>query len=224
MIGIAPARVAQMLGPGIRPPVHLVVDLGHDDPGVDAVRADEDGDALRPARGRRRWPGPRRGRARRGNRASGTATIPATIRSSQIDRPPPPRTPPRHGLVLARRARRQKERDARPSRPDVPGRDRRLPPAAGCCRRHLPAPPEGAPIVLALGKAAGEMAQVAEAHYRGKAIGRRRRAARRRRRSCERIELLHAGHPVPDEASVAAAERLLALAGAPGRTISSSSC
>ena len=28
----------------------------------------------------------------------------------------------------------------------------------------------------------------------------------------ERIELLHAGHPIPDEASVAAAERLLALA------------
>ena len=36
-----------MRGLRVEPPVHILVDLGHDDPGVDAVRAHEDGDALR---------------------------------------------------------------------------------------------------------------------------------------------------------------------------------
>jgi len=66
------------------------------------------------------------------------------------------------------------------------------------------------PIVLALGKAAGAMARVAEQHYpgaRGVAIVPHGVEA-----DLRRIELLHAGHPVPDEASLAAAERLLAQA------------
>ena len=80
-------------------------------------------------------------------------------------------------------------------------------------RKVLPAhlPDVGRPLVLALGKAAGEMAKVAEAHYpdaTGIAIVPHGVEAR-----LERIALLHAGHPIPDAASVAAAERLLAARG-----------
>jgi len=70
------------------------------------------------------------------------------------------------------------------------------------------------PIVLAIGKAAGAMAEVAEAHYSslsGLAVVPHGTGA-----ALESIELLHAGHPIPDEASAAAAERLLALAGGEG--------
>jgi hydroxypyruvate reductase len=73
---------------------------------------------------------------------------------------------------------------------------------------HLPGVDR--PIVLALGKAAGEMAKIAEQHYpdaRGVAIVPHGIEA-----DLRRIDLLHAGHPVPDLASVAAAERLLAEA------------
>jgi glycerate 2-kinase len=76
---------------------------------------------------------------------------------------------------------------------------------------HLPEAGLGRTIVLAIGKAAGEMAMVAEAHCRdatGVAVVPHGTEA-----DLRRIELLHAGHPVPDQASVAAAERLLALAG-----------
>ncbi|HVQ08045.1 MAG TPA: DUF4147 domain-containing protein [Allosphingosinicella sp.] len=80
---------------------------------------------------------------------------------------------------------------------------------------HLPAAADGDMIVLALGKAAGEMAAVAEARYgekaRGLAVVPHGVAA-----PLKRIALIRAGHPVPDAASVAAAERLLALAGAAG--------
>jgi len=67
------------------------------------------------------------------------------------------------------------------------------------------------PIVLAIGKAAGEMAAVAEAHYpdlTGLAVVPHGIAA-----ALRSIELAPAGHPIPDEASVVAAERLLELAG-----------
>lgn len=81
---------------------------------------------------------------------------------------------------------------------------------------HLPAePPRGRTLVLALGKAAAAMAGVAEARLAGPVegvavvphgvVGR-----------LERIELLRAAHPLPDSRSVAAADRLLALAGAAG--------
>ncbi|HTU09771.1 MAG TPA: DUF4147 domain-containing protein [Allosphingosinicella sp.] len=81
--------------------------------------------------------------------------------------------------------------------------------------RHLPA--ERPRVVLAIGKAAGAMARVAEAHYpevAGLAVVPHGWAAELRS-----IELLHAGHPVPDEASVRAAERLLVLAGAGGALV-----
>lgn len=79
--------------------------------------------------------------------------------------------------------------------------------------RHLPAPPLGLAIVLALGKAAVPMAMSVEAQWAGAlcglAVAPHGSAGR-----LERIEFLSAAHPVPDSSSVAAAERLLALAGA----------
>jgi glycerate 2-kinase len=74
---------------------------------------------------------------------------------------------------------------------------------------HLPGVER--PIVLAIGKAAAAMAAVAEAHYgavAGVAVVPHGTTA-----ALRSIELLHAGHPIPDEGSVAAAERLLDLAG-----------
>lgn len=80
---------------------------------------------------------------------------------------------------------------------------------------HLPPAPKGRLIVLAVGKAAAAMAEVAEAHYGGRVEG---VAVVPHGTSgiVESVDLLHAGHPLPDEASVAASERLLTLAGAAG--------
>jgi glycerate 2-kinase len=77
-------------------------------------------------------------------------------------------------------------------------------------RAHLPAPGAGRTILLAIGKAAAEMAAVAEAHYpdaAGLAVVPHGTEARLRQ-----VDLLHAGHPIPDLASVAAGNLLLALA------------
>jgi hydroxypyruvate reductase len=81
--------------------------------------------------------------------------------------------------------------------------------------RHLPAAAPRA--VLAIGKAAGAMARVVEAHYPG--VGGLAVVPHGWPAELERIELLHAGHPVPDDASVAAAERLLALADGGGALV-----
>jgi glycerate 2-kinase len=90
---------------------------------------------------------------------------------------------------------------------------------AGCLPAHLPAPPvRGRLIVLAAGKAAGSMTEVAERHYLdeikmaadrliGIAVTRHGYA-----RPTRRIEMIEAGHPVPDAAGLAAAERVLKLA------------
>lgn len=81
--------------------------------------------------------------------------------------------------------------------------------------RHLPEPPPGRTIALAVGKAAAGMAGTLEAHWcwplEGLAV-----APRGIEAALERIELLHAAHPVPDQASVAAAERLMAAAASAG--------
>ncbi|HVY56772.1 MAG TPA: glycerate kinase [Xanthobacteraceae bacterium] len=89
---------------------------------------------------------------------------------------------------------------------------------AACLPGHLPDPPPGRLIVLAAGKAAGAMTEVAEAHYldRLKLPPERLVGAAVTRhgygRPTRRIELLEAGHPVPDETSAIAAEKALALA------------
>jgi hydroxypyruvate reductase len=81
---------------------------------------------------------------------------------------------------------------------------------------HLPQPPKGRLIILAGGKAAGSMAEVAEQFYlaampperlAGIAVARHGYG-----RPLKHIEMIEAGHPVPDGASFAAAERTLSLA------------
>ena len=90
---------------------------------------------------------------------------------------------------------------------------------AGCLPAQLPPPPaKGRLIVLAAGKAAGSMTEVAERHYldemklsadrlAGIAVTRHGYA-----RPTRRIEMIEAGHPVPDAAGLAAAEHVLKLA------------
>ncbi len=89
---------------------------------------------------------------------------------------------------------------------------------SSCLVPHLPKPPAGRLIVLAAGKAAGAMAEVAEAHYldrlgfppsrlTGVAVARHGYG-----RPTRIIAPIEAGHPVPDDASLAGAERALALA------------
>jgi glycerate 2-kinase len=89
---------------------------------------------------------------------------------------------------------------------------------AACLTRFLPPPPVGELLVLAAGKAAGSMTEVAERHYidalalpparlDGIAVTRHGYG-----RPTRRVALIEAGHPVPDAAGLAAAERMLALA------------
>jgi len=90
---------------------------------------------------------------------------------------------------------------------------------ANCLTPHLPdPPPTGRLILLAAGKAAGAMAEVAEAHYldalavpaariSGVAVTRHGYG-----RPTRVVKLMEAGHPVPDAASLTAAERALARA------------
>src|SRR5262249_29662133 len=89
---------------------------------------------------------------------------------------------------------------------------------ASCLPPALPSQPrEGRVIVLAAGKAAGAMSEVAEAHYlkTGFSAARLEGSAVTRHgygRPTQRIEMVEAGHPLPDAAGVAATERTLALA------------
>lgn len=72
----------------------------------------------------------------------------------------------------------------------------------------LPAPPRGRTVLVGAGKAAAAMARAVETNWPGELSGlvvtRYGYAT-----PCERIEVVEAAHPVPDEAGVAAAERLL---------------
>ncbi len=76
--------------------------------------------------------------------------------------------------------------------------------------------------MLAAGKAAGSMAEAAERHYLDKLMLAPERiggiAVTRHGygRPLRRVEMIEAGHPVPDEAGIAAATRTLALADAAG--------
>lgn len=89
---------------------------------------------------------------------------------------------------------------------------------AGCLPKLLPAPPAGKIVLLAAGKAAGSMAEVAEAHYLnelklsperlcGLAVARHGYG-----RPLKHIAMIEAGHPVPDAAGLQAAGQALALA------------
>ena len=86
----------------------------------------------------------------------------------------------------------------------------------------LPPPPKGRLILLAAGKAAGSMAEVAEGFY----LDHLRIAAERLSgvavarhgygRHLRRVRMIEAGHPIPDAAGLEGAERALALAGGAG--------
>lgn len=89
---------------------------------------------------------------------------------------------------------------------------------ASCLVQRLPDPPSGRIVLLAAGKAAGSMTEIAERHYLddlrlpssrliGTAVTRRGYA-----RPTRMIRITEAGHPVPDNASLAAAEQALSLA------------
>jgi glycerate 2-kinase len=92
-----------------------------------------------------------------------------------------------------------------------------------CLPPHLPAPPaSGRIIMLAAGKAAGSMVEVAERHYlddigmpatriAGLAVTRRGYA-----RPTRLVRVVEAGHPVPDAAGLAATMETLTLADAAG--------
>src|ERR1700731_3119436 len=88
-----------------------------------------------------------------------------------------------------------------------------------CVAPRLPAPPAaGRLVILAAGKAAGAMAEVAERHY----VDDRRLPADRvgglavtrhgYGRPIRSLRLIEAGHPVPDAAGLAATLETLALA------------
>lgn len=87
-----------------------------------------------------------------------------------------------------------------------------------CLTPALPKPPERGHItVLAAGKAAGSMAEVVEAHYLGAGLPSTKItgiAVTRHGygRPTRRIDMVEAGHPVPDEAGLKATERVLDLA------------
>jgi glycerate 2-kinase len=84
--------------------------------------------------------------------------------------------------------------------------------------QHLPPPPKGRIICLAAGKGAAAMAAAAERHYLDTLALPPARlsglATTRHGHSCptRQIEVIEAGHPVPDEASQRAAERSLQMA------------
>ena len=82
----------------------------------------------------------------------------------------------------------------------------------------LPPPPKGRTIVLGAGKAAGSMAHAVEAQWpadaplEGLVVTRYGHVPPRPRGLKRRIEVVQASHPVPDEAGLNAAQRILALA------------
>jgi glycerate 2-kinase len=85
-----------------------------------------------------------------------------------------------------------------------------------CLPPHLPEPPaSGRLVVLAAGKAAGSMTQVAERHYAALPPTRLAGLAVTRHgygRPTTRIPVIEAGHPVPDKAGISATKRALKLA------------
>lgn len=85
--------------------------------------------------------------------------------------------------------------------------------AAACLPPHLPAPPAGGrTLVLGAGKAAAAMARSVELNWQGELSG---LVVTRYGHGvpCERIEVIEAAHPVPDEAGRQAAERMLQMVG-----------
>lgn len=91
---------------------------------------------------------------------------------------------------------------------------------ASCLPPHLPPPPPaGRLILLAAGKAGGSMIEVAEQHYLAAGLPAERLAgiAVTRHgygRPTRRVPVVEAGHPIPDDAGLAGAEKTLQIAAA----------
>ncbi len=83
--------------------------------------------------------------------------------------------------------------------------------AAKCVPPFLPDPPVGVCTVFGAGKAAAAMAAAVESHWSGNISG-LVVVPYGHAVACDTIEVIEAAHPVPDEASVAAARRMLAMA------------
>src|SRR5437879_11393213 len=79
---------------------------------------------------------------------------------------------------------------------------------------HLPAPPSGKTLVVGAGKAAASMALAVERHWpagaplEGLVITRYRHGL-----PTQRLKVIEAGHPVPDETGETAAKEILHRAG-----------
>jgi glycerate 2-kinase len=81
---------------------------------------------------------------------------------------------------------------------------------SACVPPYLPPAPEGQTLVVGAGKAAGAMAKAVEDHWRGPLRGlvitRYGHGA-----PCKQIEVVEAGHPVPDATGRKAADRILRM-------------
>lgn len=79
-----------------------------------------------------------------------------------------------------------------------------------CLPSHLPAPPTGRTIVIGAGKAAASMARAVEQNWQGDIEG---LVVTRYEHGldCERIEVVEAAHPVPDEKGIDAAQQILVM-------------
>jgi glycerate 2-kinase len=80
-----------------------------------------------------------------------------------------------------------------------------------CVAAHLPPRPKGKTLIVGAGKASARMARAVEAAWDGPLSG---LVVTRygHGEACSRIEVVEAGHPVPDEAGAAAAQRMLDMA------------
>ena len=78
---------------------------------------------------------------------------------------------------------------------------------AHCLAAHLPAPPKGRTVVIGAGKAAASMALAVEQSWPGPLSG---LVITRYGHGlpCEQIEVVEAGHPMPDDAGLQAARRM----------------
>ena len=91
----------------------------------------------------------------------------------------------------------------------------------GCLVPHLPPVPAGRLVILGAGKAGASMAALAERHYRAQGVDPARIAGLAVARHgygepAGVIEVVEAGHPVPDQAGIAATQRALDLAASAG--------
>ncbi len=81
---------------------------------------------------------------------------------------------------------------------------------AHCLPPFLPPPPaKGRIVVVGAGKAAAAMAKVVEQHYANVALSGVVVTRYGHQLACERIRVMQAAHPVPDQASVTAAQAIL---------------